>query len=347
MTPSAAVAAPWLLADVRGTNVRFALAQTSAPTPLLMESIRAYRVADFVSLADAAKSYLRAVDVKPANAVFALAGRVTGTEVQMTNHSWAISAPQIRDGLALASLTLVNDFAALSMGLPLLIANDMVAIGPEQKSMTARASTQTFCVLGPGTGLGVAALTTRGEQAIALQTEGGHASFAPGTPEEIEILKRLMFRFGRVSNERLVCGSGLVNLYQAQCEISRVIADPLAPEDVTARAQLQSDPLCRRAVELFCAILGSIAGDLALTFGAWDGVYLAGGLLLPLLPWLKQGTFRQRFEDKGRFSAAMRQVPVAVITHRQPGLLGAAGIAVVEAGLPLLRAAHGVAGQRA
>ncbi len=337
----------WLLADLGGTNVRFALARTGDGTPLDMASIRAYRVADFPWFADAARAYLAAVGAHPRHAVIAAAGPVRGTEVQLTNHAWRISAPLLEQELALDSVRLVNDFAAVGMALPLLDAADLLALGPPVAAIGRRPGRQTFCTLGPGTGLGVAALVVRDDIVIGLDTEGGHGSFAPTTEEEIAILRHLIARFGRVSDERLLCGSGLANLHEALCAIRDGVpgggapAAALAPEEITARAQRRSDPLCVRAVELFCGLLGTVAGDLALTYGAWDGVYLAGGLLAPLSPWLAQGEFRRRFNDKGRFMQAMAQVPVALITHPQPGLLGAAAVAVAASGRTLLRHSAG------
>ncbi len=335
--------ASFLLADLGGTNVRFALAQPEAAAPLLLQSVRAYRVAGFGSLAQAARSYLDALAAQPLHAVIAVAGRVQAGQVQMTNHAWSISAAQLQDELRLDRVQLVNDFGAVGMSLPLLSSRDLVALGPPVNPLAAGEAPQTFCMLGPGTGLGVAALAVRGEQVFGLQTEGGHGSFAPTTEEEIALLRHLIGRFGRVSDERLLCGSGLVNVQQALCasadRADRVHspAAALTPEEITTRARRGTDAQCVRAVELFCEILGSVAGDLALIYGAWDGVYLAGGLTASLRPWLEDGRFRRRFNDKGRFSSEVSRIPVAIITHPQPGLLGAAGFAVLASGRPLLR----------
>ncbi|HXY22007.1 MAG TPA: glucokinase [Burkholderiaceae bacterium] len=327
----------WLLADVGGTNVRFALAQPSAVAPLMTESIRAYRVADFASLADAARSYARPLANKPTHAVFALAGRVENGHVKMTNHRWSVSAAQLQSDLTLDGVQLINDFAAISMGLPLLQRDDVTALGHGADVIYRRTRPQTFCVLGPGTGLGISALTVRDGRIETLQTEGGHVGFAPTSADEIAILRQLMDRFARVSVERVLCGSGLVNVYQAICAMDSIEASPLAPEEITERARQLTDPPCVRAVEMFCDILGSVAGDCVLGYGAWDGVYLAGGMLAPLLPWLQQGRFRLRFDNKGRFAQAVSRVPVALVTHPQPGLLGAAACAVLACGRSPLR----------
>lgn len=332
----------WMVADVGGTNVRFALARPAACEPLRRDSIRTFRVGAYASLADAGRAYLQGLQdagaSRPRGAVIALAGRVEGGQGRLTNHPWQIEAARLEAELGLRSVHLLNDFAAVGLSLPLLAADDVLAVGAGVPRI-GHAARATYCVLGPGTGLGVSALAIDAGRVLPLQTEGGHASFAPTTEEEIAVLRHLAARFGRVSVERLLCGSGLANLHEALCSIHGGNGAPLAPETITERAAQGSDARCTRAVELFCEILGTFAGDCALIFGAWDGVYLAGGMLRPLSAWIRTGSFRRRFEDKGRFAAAMGRVPVALITHPQPGLLGATACAVLRCALPLLRAA--------
>lgn len=323
-----AATGPVLLADVGGTNVRFALADPQRAQPLLAGSIRRYRVIDFATFTDAALAYLGDSGVRARRGVFAFAGQVRDGEVQVTNHSWSVSRERVRAELALASAVFVNDFAAMSLCVPLLTAADVHAIGdPPPPSL---AGTRTFAVVGPGTGLGVGALLLRDGHAAALETEGGHLSFAPRTEEEIDVLRRLTARFGRVSNERLLCGSGLSNLHEALGEIHGVFDGRLTPEEITRRADAGEDAACVRAVEAFCELLGAVAGDFVLAFGAWDGVWLAGGLTPLLLPWLERGGFRRRFADKGRFAEAMARVPSSAILHPDAGLLGAAAYALQQ-----------------
>jgi len=321
-----------LLADIGGTNARFALADTSAPVPLLEDSVRGFAVADFPSLADAAQHYLDEVGAGQSgldigNGVFAVAGRVDGDEARITNHPWVISLSRTRDALGFDDLRLVNDFAAQAMALPLLGRQDVVAIGIPDWTPEPQARHRTYAVIGPGTGLGVGGLIIRDGRAFPLETEGGHVSFAPGTPQEIEILQRLSAQFGRVSIERLICGPGLVNLHRALSEIAGEDPGNLQPADVTARAAT-GDARSNNAIDMFCAVFGAVAGDLVLTLGAWDGVFLTGGLVPKLLTSLQHSGFRQRFEHKGRFSANMARVPTLAIVHPRPGLLGAAAIAV-------------------
>jgi glucokinase len=325
-------AASTLVADLGGTNVRFALACADPARALIDASIRHYAVADFASLSDAALRYLAEVGTKPQRAVFAVAGKVGDDEIRITNHPWVISIARTREDLGLTSLRVVNDFAAISMALPLLTADQVEAIGNATLTNDTSALSRTIGVVGPGTGLGVGAFLLRDGKPHVLQTEGGHVGFAPSTEEEIEILQLLAKRFGRVSNERLICGSGLVNLYQAVCAMSGIADQDFTPAQITGHAQARTNAQCMRAVEIFCAVLGAIAGDLALTLGAWDGIYLAGGIVPLVLPWLRAGEFRRRFEDKGRFADAMQRVPTLAITYPYVGLLGAAAIAIVDAG---------------
>ncbi len=324
-----------LLADIGGTNARFALADTRSRTPLLLETVHGFPVADFPSLADAAQHYLDTTGhddtAEIRRAVFAVAGRVDGDEARITNHPWVISRPRTRQQLGLDDVELVNDFAAQAMAIPLLQPVDYTTIGGVPWAVPADAQGPcTYAVIGPGTGLGVGGLVIRDGKHYPLETEGGHVSFPPGTPEEVRILEHLSAQFGRVSNERLICGPGLVNIHRALSEIAGVDPGPMQPADITAGAAA-GDVRCSRAVDVFCAVFGAIAGDLVLTLGAWDGVFLTGGLVPKMLDSIRHSGFRQRFEHKGRFSPTMGRVASVAITHPHAGLLGAAAIAVRKA----------------
>ncbi|WP_374014095.1 glucokinase [Pseudoxanthomonas koreensis] len=321
------MADPFLIADIGGTNARFALADPSASSPLLADSVREFAVAQFPSLAEAARHYLEQADATARRGVFAVAGRVDGDQARITNHPWVISRQRTRDMLSFDQVELINDFAAQAMAISLYGPDDVVAIGGVSWTPASGQDPRTYAVLGPGTGLGVGGLVVRDGRCYPLETEGGHVSFPPGTPEEIRILEILSAQYGRVSNERLVCGPGLVNIHRALCVIAGVDPGLLEPKDVTARAA-QGDVLCMRAVDVFCAVFGAISGDLVLTLGAWDGVFLTGGLVPKMLDSLRHSGFRQRFEYKGRFSPTMGQVPSLAVLHPQAGLLGAAAYAV-------------------
>jgi len=318
---------PVLVADIGGTNARFALADTSTATPLLADSIREFAVADFPSLGDAARHYLQEAGAQAERGVFAVAGRVDGDEARITNHPWVISRSRTAQMLDFSELHLINDFAAQAMAISLLQPQDVVQIGGAGWRPRRPGTAANYGVIGPGTGLGVGGLLVRHGRCYPLETEGGHVSFPPGTPEEIRILEILSETFGRVSNERLICGPGLVNIHRAVCEMAGFDPGQLVPADVTARAAV-GDPQAMRAVDLFCAIFGAIAGDLVLIQGAWDGVFLTGGLVPRMLESLQHSGFRQRFEHKGRFSSIMGRVPSLAVVHPNPGLLGAAAYAV-------------------
>ncbi len=321
-----------LLADIGGTNARFALADPALPSPLLVDSVQGFAVADFPSLADTARHYLRETGQDGAgirHGVFAVAGRVDGDEARITNHPWVISKPRTLAQLDFDRITLVNDFAAQAMAIPLLQADDIAPIGGVSWTADVEPRNRTYAVIGPGTGLGVGALIIRDGRQYPLETEGGHVSFPPGTPEELAILDRLAAQFGRVSNERLICGPGLVNIHRALSELAGEDPGPMQPADITARAQA-GDPRSMRAVDVFCAVFGAISGDLVLTLGAWDGVFLTGGLVPKMLDALQHSGFRQRFEHKGRFSPNMARVPSMAVLHPHAGLLGTAAIAVAE-----------------
>jgi glucokinase len=338
-------AAPTLLADLGGTNVRFGIAHPEQDNPLVQESIRRYHVKDYASLADAAKQYFKETGHEAQRAIIAAAGRIdNGETVKVTNNPWAISAKKLAGDLDLEWVHLVNDFAAQSMAVMLMNDDkdaeghqDLVPVGSLAVPKIGAKEEQTFVVVGPGTGLGVGGLLIRGDKVSVLQTEGGHAGFAAHSAEDIEILKVLNLRYGRVSNERLISGGGLANLYDAICEISgQKPEEGITPEIITKRATDGTCTMCQRAVETFAGIFGSVAGDLVLTLGAWDGVYLTGGMTPILLPWI-QKHFRERFEAKGRFRDTMEAVPTQAIMNPEPGLIGGAALAIVEAGGTPLR----------
>lgn len=325
---------PWLVADIGGTNCRFGLVR-EADAPAV--DVLAYRCADYPSPEAAAAVYLGAIGerdgttVAPQRIAFAVATAVEGDTAQMTNSAWLVSRPRLAAALGARQVLLLNDFEALALALPRLGDDAVEWIG------TARPDARLpMAVIGPGTGLGVGAFLIRDGVPCVLETEGGHVSFAARSDEEWQVLQQLKRRFGRVSNERLLCGSGLVNIYQALSAIAGVAApSDVTPERVTVLATAGDDTVAVRAVELFCEVFGAAAGDLVLAFGAWDGVYLTGGLLPAMLPFMRRGGFRRHFEDKGRFDDVMPQVPTVAIRHPEAGLLGAAGMARLIAGKTL------------
>ena len=305
-----------LVGDIGGTNARFALAPLVGAPRLI--AMRRWRVADFPTLAGAVAAYLdeAAPNIRTRVGAIAVAGPAVGDEVQVTNCHWRFSIADTQRELGFDRFHVINDFAANSWALPELEDAELIPIGASGRS---KAHEGTYAVLGPGTGLGVGAVHRNGDgRMTVLESEGGHVAFAPSSDEEDMILRRLRRRHGRVSYERLLCGAGLVNIYDALADCGTAIE----PSEVTARTA--SDPLAMRAVELFCEILGGFAGDVAMMVGAWNGIYLAGGVLGSMRQTLAGGGFRRCFENKGRFSSLLAKVPTMLVDQPALGLLGAA-----------------------
>ena len=336
MNPARFRGEPILVGDIGGTNARFALIDGANRADPAVFEIRRYAVAQFDSLAAAIQQYLleAGAAVTPRRAVLGVAAPVKGDRIAITNNPWAFSIAELRVALRLDGLSVINDFAANSMSLPFLKPGDVLAIGATGGAAAGKAGIgdqdRTYAIIGPGTGLGVGALLLRGGHAIPVESEGGHVSFAPENAYEFAILESARKHFERVSYERLICGPGLMNLYRAVCDVEGVVPTAQTAEQVTGLAGANRADVHGRTMELFCAILGACAGDVALIFGAWDGVYLAGGMLQTLLPWLTSGDFRRRFEAKGRFRPAMQAVPTLAILHPDLGLQGAAAHAVAD-----------------
>jgi glucokinase len=320
---------PALVADIGGTNVRFALAESDGAGRPVLSCVREYAVQQFSSLGLAASHYLAQIEgPRPLRSVVAVASMISGDEIKLTNNPWSFSIEAVRQALELDRIKVVNDFAAIGMAVPHLRLPELAPIGAAAARPRGVDADRHYAVLGPGTGLGVCRLLLRQGRAVVIESEGGHVAFAPGSDYEISILQCLLKRHARVSVERLLSGPGLQNLYAAVCALEGTGGSVDRPEQITAGALPGGDAVCRRTVELFCAILGGFAGDVALMTGAWDGVYLGGGMTASLLPWICDGRFRQRFESKGRFSDLMHTIPTFAITHAQPGLLGAGAWAV-------------------
>ena len=310
-----------LVADVGGTNVRFALVDIDGGHPAF-ESMRKYSTKSHPDIAAAARTYLSEVNYGGALAglVFGVAGPVKNGSIHLTNAGWTISERELRDALKVQLARVVNDFEALGEAIPVFEPQDLHQIGPLPFDPKAEG---TVAVVGPGTGLGVGGLIRREGAMLPLVTEGGHASFAPQDELEVEVLKILWRKAGRVSNERILSGPGLLNLYGAMAEIEGRPATDSTPEIVTQIAREKPDSFEAKVFARFCAILGSVAGDVALGMGARNGVLIGGGILPGAAEFLAASDFRKRFEDKARFKGYMQDIPTCLIMDSHAGLLGA------------------------
>ena len=306
-----------LLADVGGTNVRFAVLRGTELGP-----IARHEVADHVSFADAMAAFLADEHGAIGGAVLAVAGVVTAERCALTNNDWIVDAADLRARFALAFVHLVNDFEAIAWALPQFGPADLKQIGGARPVAGA-----PMAVLGPGTGLGVAACVPHAGGDFIIHSEGGHATAPAGTTREAAVIAALRAEFDHVSVERLLSGPGLENLYRALVMIDHTQPSERCAADIVKAARDASCPTSRAALDMFCALLGDVAGNLALTFGAKGGVYIAGGVIAHLGDELERSAFRTRFEAKGRMRGYVAPIPAYVILHGDPAFVGLRALA--------------------
>jgi glucokinase len=317
-----------LIGDIGGTNARFALATWGQAG---FEHNLGLRCVDFDDIEQAIAHYLAEVGAaSPDRVCLAVAGPTDGQQATLTNNPWQISAARLSRRFRGAPVNLVNDFTAIAHALPHLRTADWLDIGPVLPGEPAHADL-TIGVIGPGTGLGVSALLRRKGLEFALESEGGHTGFAPETAQQATLLAALRERFPRVSNERLLSGSGLENIYWALHQVHARPFTPLSAAQVFATAEAGSDTLATESVAVFFEVLGQVAGDLALALGALDGIYIAGGMSQRYPELVSRSRFRAAFERKGRHSAYVKTIPSRLVMHANPGLLGASVLVNEEA----------------
>jgi glucokinase len=315
-----------LVGDIGGTNARFAIADSGNSGRPALRNIEILRSSDYASLGAAIGAYLKRAGAKaPDRAAIAVAGPVKDGAVEMTNLPWRISEEELkRSGFRQARL--VNDFEALAVAAGILCPDDLVPVG----STGSYDGRQSVAIVGAGTGLGISARVKREGVSVIVASEGGHAGFAPADQQQSDVLRALSRRFGRVSNERLLSGPGLLNIYEAMCETSGVEKSCGTPAEIVNLASQGVKP-CGEAVEMFCCIMGSVAGDVALMFGAGGGVLLTGGVTMSIRPFLGKSGFRGYFEAKGRLSAYLKVIPTFLLVLEYAALLGCAQVAAGNA----------------
>lgn len=317
-SPDACPPAPYprLVADIGGTNVRFALIAHSKAAP---SALRSLRCADFAGPAEAVRAWHADTGAAlPAVAAFGVATPITGDAVTLTNHPWRFSVAALRAALGLQRLRVLNDLTALALALPGLPAEACERIGGGEAQPGA-----AIGLLGAGTGLGISGLIPAPGGPVPLEGEGGHVSLAVSTTREAQVVGWLAARQGHVSAERVLSGPGLVALYAALSALDGVAAETLSAEAVSARGRDGRCPQCVEALSMFCALLGSVAGDLALTLGARGGIYIGGGIVPQLGNFFAESPFRARFEAKGRFQPYLSRIPTAVVRSPHAALCGA------------------------
>jgi glucokinase len=303
-----------LLGDVGATNARFALLVDGVVGPVTWIEVACHR-----TFVEAAKLFLQShrVDHRNAHALLAVAGPVEGGRCNFTNCPWTVDGREIRELLGFQTVRVVNDFEATALSLPRLAGESVHSLGGNQSVPGA-----PMVVLGPGSGLGVAGLVSTGGRSVVVASEGGHATMPASSNREEHVLDLLRRRFDHVSAERVLSGPGIENLYNAIATINEFDAPTRNAADITMAALKGTCPTSRAALEMFCAMLGGFAGNVALTYGARGGVYIAGGIAPRILDFLTKSEFRQRFEQKGRFAAYLEAIPTQVIVHPSATFLG-------------------------
>ncbi len=310
----------YLVADIGGTNARLGLVTAEGNEVFGIEQLSNK---DYPHLIDVVHQYLSRAQciVVPKKACFAVASPVAGDRIDFTNNSWSFSVQALREQLGLEYLKVINDFEAVARSIPYLGAREVFRVGGGEALPH-----HTIAVMGPGTGLGMAALVPNNPKPLPLATEGGHACFAAQDEIEAHIALRVRQRSGFCSNEDLLSGGGLVAIYQGLCDWHKVAPVYHHAADIVTHATRGDDDLSRKALDKFCAILGSVAGDFALQMGAKGGVFIAGGIVPRFRDFLAQSSFRERFVSKGRFRSYLEAIPTSLIIAPQPGLIGAASV---------------------
>jgi glucokinase len=313
-----------LLGDIGATNARFCLLDRGVLGP-----VECIEVTQFPTFGDAVDRVMsRHLHGRlPQSALFAVAGPVDGGRCSFTNCSWTVDGPEVQDRFQLTSVRILNDFEATALSLPFLAGHDVFSLGGGRQVLGA-----PMVVLGPGSGLGVAALVGHGLRRIVIATEGGHATFSGASRREDAVLDHIRQRFGHASAERVLSGPGLENLYCSIAALDVIKAPSRNAAEITDAAVNGNCPTSRAALDMFCAMLGGFAGNVALTYGALGGVYIAGGIAPRILTYLAASQFRYRFEEKGRLRTYLEAIQSRVIVHPAATFLGLKCLADGRAG---------------
>ncbi len=309
---------PRLLADIGATHARFAL----ETAPGALRNVAVLLCDDYPGIVPLLDAYLAQTEgVRISHGAFALANPISGDLIRMTNRDWQFSTEEVRRTLGLNTLLIVNDFTALAMALPGFRGEDLLQVGGGKPAPNAVAG-----VLGPGTGLGVSGVIPTVDGFVTLGSEGGHVNFAPADEREFAILQYAWREWQHVSNERLLSGPGMEIVYRALALRNGVAAPVRDAAAIVSCALDDKDPLCLEVLEAFSGMLGGAAANLAVTLGAFGGIFIGGGIVPRIAQWFATSPFRARFEAKGRFSSYLAQIPTYVIMTPNPALRGVSSI---------------------
>lgn len=311
---------PALIGDIGGTNARFGLLTDALGE---LKQFPVVKTAKFDDLTDAIQNTaLSQTAIYPRTALLAVAGPVRGDTISMTNCPWVVEPKRLIDEFGFEVVVVINDFEALALTLPFLIERDLVQIGDGTAKQHG-----TKLVVGPGTGLGAAALVFARNTWVPLPGEGGHINFGPINDLDYDIWRFIEPANERMSAETFLSGPGILRLYRALCKIADMPLVFTKAAEVTRAALDKSDEIARQTLDLFCSYLGRFAGDMAMFTMSMGGVYLAGGIAPRIAPILQNGTFRTAFEAKAPHDDLLSKVSTAIITHPKPALEGLAAYA--------------------
>jgi glucokinase len=306
MTTHLQADAIWLIADIGATSTRCGVCRAGARHH---GDLQIFQNADFDSLKALLGAYVESLSEKPAGGALAIAAPISGDDVQMTNRDWQFNRLELAERLGLIRLEIINDFHAVAYALPQLPNKDLVEVG---KATEYRAGSRA--ALGPGSGLGVGAWIVENGRGVAMYGEGGHVTLSARDETEDRIVAKIRERYGHASAERVLSGPGIIALHSA-----------MHGDDMKTSREITSgtvDRKCRATMEQFYRFLASVAADLAMTTGAYGGIYIAGGIVPDNIDQIQASTFRERFEDKNRYRDYMRAIPTYVISDPTPGLTG-------------------------
>jgi len=317
------------VADVGGTHARFALAQLDGKRVASLGEPVTLKTAEHGSFQLAWQEFGRRTGADlPNELALSFAGPVGGDVLKLTNNPWVIRPALMKERLGVDRFVIVNDFGAVAYAVATLPDEHFSRICGPDRPLPKEG---VISIVGPGTGLGVAALLRKKDHYEVIETEGGHVDFAPLDSLEDKIVTQLRRNFRRISVERVASGQGLRNLYEALAAIEGLDLTFHDDKELWAAALAGTDSLANAALDRLCLSLGAVAGDMALAQGA-NAVVIAGGVGLRLAEYLPRSGFRDRFIAKGRFERRMDEMPVKLITHPQPGLFGAAAAFAKEYG---------------
>lgn len=309
-----------LLMDIGGTNVRLGLLEVS-DKPQMPTQIQRMLVRNFPDLTTAIEFYLSDKSSFQVHQLsISIASPVLGNKIKLTNHDWIIDAKELAKNFKLKRVKVINDFTALALSIPFLSSSDLIKVGGGEAEPDA-----SIALIGPGTGLGVSGLHKVGDCWSPIEGEGGHITFGAGDTRELLLFDVIRSQYGHVSGERLLSGSGIENVYKILCKLDGKTAETgLEAADISEYWKSQSCEVCVETMELFCSWLGQVAGNLALTLGAQGGVYIGGGIVPKLGEDFINSSFRESFDNHGRFSAYLGSIPIFIIKADNPALLGTA-----------------------